>query len=52
LQDPSEIHENNLNNIRHEPSRHFRNKEREYLKGKIDELARNSKKKNIRDLYI
>jgi hypothetical protein len=32
----------NLNNIRREASRHFRNKRREYLKDKINELARNS----------
>jgi hypothetical protein len=31
LQDPSEINEDNLNNIRRETSRHFRNKKREYL---------------------
>jgi hypothetical protein len=29
---------------------HFRNKKREYRKDKIDELATNSKNKNIRDL--
>jgi hypothetical protein len=40
-----------LNNIRRETSRHFRNEKREYLKEKIDELATNSKNKNIRDLY-
>jgi hypothetical protein len=40
-----------LLNIRCETSRHFRNKKREYLKDKIDELAMNSKDKNIRDLY-
>jgi chemotaxis methyl-accepting protein methylase len=51
LQDPSEINEDNLNKVRHEASRHFRNKKREYLKDKINELARNSKNKNIRDLY-
>jgi hypothetical protein len=28
-----------------------RNKKREYLKDKINELATNSKNKNIRDLY-
>jgi chemotaxis methyl-accepting protein methylase len=39
------------NNIRRETGRHFRNKKREYLKDKIDEFARNSKNKNIRDLY-
>jgi hypothetical protein len=41
----------NLNNIRRETSRHFGNKKREYLKDRIDELAMNSKTKNIRDLY-
>jgi hypothetical protein len=38
-------------NIRCETSRQFMNKKREYLKDKIDELAVNSKNKNIRDLY-
>ena len=41
----------NLNNIRRETSRHFRNKKREYVKDKIDELPMNSKNKNFRDLY-
>jgi hypothetical protein len=36
---------------RHEASRNFRNKKRQYLKDKINELAMNSKNKNIRDLY-
>jgi hypothetical protein len=40
----------NLNNVRHEASRHFRNKKREYLKDRINELATSSKNKNIRDL--
>jgi hypothetical protein len=51
LQNPSETHEDNLNNIRCKASRHFRNKKRKYLKGKINELATNSKNKNIRDQY-
>jgi hypothetical protein len=51
LQDSSEIKGDNLNNVRREASRHFRNKRREYLKYKINELATNSKNKNIRDLY-
>jgi hypothetical protein len=51
LQDPSEINGENLNNVRREASRHFRNKKREYLKDKLNELAMNSKNKNIRDLY-
>jgi hypothetical protein len=51
LQDPDDINGDNLDNVRHQASRHFRNKKREYLKGKINELATNSKNKNIRDLY-
>jgi hypothetical protein len=51
LQDPSEINGDNLNNVRSESSRHFRNKKREYLKDKVNELATNSENKNIRDLY-
>jgi hypothetical protein len=51
LQDPSEVNGDNLNNLRREASRHFRNGKREYLKKKINELARNSKNKNFRDLY-
>jgi hypothetical protein len=46
-----EINGDNLNNVRREAGRHFRNKKREYLKVKINELAMNSKNKNIRDLY-
>jgi hypothetical protein len=51
LQDPSERRGDSLNNIRRKTSRHFRNKKREYLKHKINELRTNSKNKNIRDLY-
>jgi hypothetical protein len=39
----SKINGNNLNNVRREASRHFRNKKREYRKDKINELATNSK---------
>jgi hypothetical protein len=51
LQDPSEINKENLIIVRREASRYFRNKKREYLKDKINELATNSKSKNIKDLY-
>jgi hypothetical protein len=51
LQDPSEINGDNLKIVRREASRYFRNKKREYLKDKINELATYSKNKNIRDLY-
>jgi hypothetical protein len=50
LQDPSEINGDNLNNARHEASKYFKNKEREHLKDKINELATNSKNKNFGDL--
>jgi hypothetical protein len=36
-----------MQNSRHEASRIFRNKEREYLKDKITELETNNKTKNI-----
>jgi hypothetical protein len=42
----------NLNNVRHEASRHFRNEKREYLKYEMKEFAMNSKKKSIGDQYI
>jgi hypothetical protein len=48
-QSPSEINGDNLNNVRREVSRHFRNKKGEYLKDEMNELATNSK--NIRHLY-
>jgi hypothetical protein len=49
LHDPSEINGDNLNDVRREASRYFRDKRREYLKDKVNELAMNSKNKNIRD---
>jgi hypothetical protein len=51
LQDPREVTEGNLGNVTREASRHFRNKKREYLKYKINELESNRKNSNIRDLY-
>jgi hypothetical protein len=51
LQRSSKINGDNLNNVRREASRYFRNKKREYLKDKSNELATNSKNKNIIDLY-
>jgi hypothetical protein len=45
------VNEDNLRNVRREASNHFRNKKREYLKDKINEIELNSTKKNIRDLY-
>jgi hypothetical protein len=41
----------NLNRVRREPSRHFRNKKKEYLKTKIEELETNSTIKNMRNWY-
>jgi hypothetical protein len=51
LKYPSETKGDNVNNSRCEPRRQHRNKKREYLKDKINELATNSKNKNIRHLY-
>jgi hypothetical protein len=45
------VNGNNPNNVRREASRYFRNKKREYLKDKINQLATSSKNKNTRDLY-
>ena len=41
LEDPNQSNVNNLNNVIHEASRHFRNKKKEYQKAKIDELQMN-----------
>jgi hypothetical protein len=41
----------NVNNVRSEASRYFRNKNKEYKEAKIDELESDSKIKNIRNLY-
>jgi hypothetical protein len=49
LQNQNQTNLDNLNNARHEASRHFTNKKREDLKTKINELETNSK--NIRELY-
>jgi hypothetical protein len=50
LQDPSKINGDGLKNVRCKASKYFRNKKREYLKDEMNELATNSKNKNIRDL--
>jgi len=51
VQDPSQSNVDNLNNVRREVSRHFRNKKKAYMRAKIEELETNSKIQNIRDLY-
>ena len=51
IQDPSQSKVDNLNKVRREVSRHFRNKKKAYLIAKIEELETNSKIQNIRDLY-
>jgi hypothetical protein len=48
LQNPNQINGENLKNSRSETSRTFRNKKREYLKGKINEIETNNKNKNER----
>jgi hypothetical protein len=39
------------NNVKRKAKRLFRNKNREYLRGKINVLATNGKDKHIRNLY-
>ena len=51
MQDQSQSNIENLNNVRRDASRHFRNKKKAYLKAKTEELETNSKIKNVRDLY-
>jgi hypothetical protein len=51
LQNPNQINADNKKNLRRETIRLFRNKEREYLKGKINEPETNNKNGNIRDVY-
>jgi len=50
LQDPNQSVVYNLNSVRHEASRHFRNKKKEYQKAKTDELEINSKIKKYQRL--
>jgi hypothetical protein len=50
LQDPGEVNEDNLRDVRREASRHFRYRKREHVKDKINELQSNSKNK-FRYLY-
>jgi hypothetical protein len=50
IQDPRQSNVDNLNNVRREASRHFRNKKKAYLKDKFEDLETNSKIRNIRDL--
>jgi hypothetical protein len=52
LQNPNQSNLDNLNNARQEASRYFRNRKRQYLKTKINELETNNKNKNIRELYV
>ena len=51
LQDPVQSNVDNLNNVGSETDRHFRNKKKEHVEAKIEELETNSKIKNIRDMY-
>jgi hypothetical protein len=44
LHNPKQISRDNLKNLRSETSKIFRNKKKEYLKGKINELETNKKK--------
>jgi hypothetical protein len=47
--DPSQSNVDNLNNVRREARRHLGNKQKKYLKPKIDELENSNTIKNISD---
>lgn len=49
LQDPHQSDVDNLNNVRHEASRHFSNKKKDFLKADINKHETNGKNNNIRD---
>jgi hypothetical protein len=44
------VNEDNLSNVWWEVSRHFRNKKREYLKDRINELESNGINNNTKDI--
>ena len=44
---PSQSNVDNINIVRHEASRHFRNKMKKYLKAKIEEFETNGKIKKL-----
>jgi hypothetical protein len=46
LKNPNQTNGDNPSNVRHEASRSFKKRMREYLKEKINELEKNSKNKN------
>jgi hypothetical protein len=50
LEDSSQSSGDNFNTVRRETSRHYRNKIKEYLKGKINQSGTHGKNMNIRDL--
>jgi hypothetical protein len=51
LQGPNQNNADNLHNVRRAAIRHFRNKKKEYIEAKIDELETNRKMTNVRYLY-
>ena len=51
IQDPNQSNVDNLNKVRREVSRHFRNKKKAYLRAEIEELETYNKIQNIRDFY-
>ena len=52
LQDLNQSNVDNRNSVRHEASRHFRNKKKECLNAKNDEFETMSEIKNIREFYM
>jgi len=51
LQSPEQANRDNLNKVRREISRTFRNKRREYMKDKINELLKQTVRTRISETY-
>jgi hypothetical protein len=51
LQGPNQSNVDNLNSVRYGARSHFRNKKKEYLKAKIEELEINSKIKKYQSCH-
>jgi len=52
LKHPTQRNLDNLNNVRHVANTHFKNKKKEYLRAKIDELGIKSKIKKISETFV
>jgi hypothetical protein len=52
IQDPSQNNVDNMNNVRRDASRHFRNKQKAYLKAKIEEFLISEFRRILNIVYV